>query len=91
MNDLLPDPVNVVAPVGALGWSASRGFIIDAGELFEANGEGEVVLEVDDDQVVRDVEGDAPLAVSVRQDREIADVRGVVARLVDRLNGGEAA
>lgn len=75
MNDLLPDPVDVLAPVGALDWSASRGFIVDADELLEANGEGELVLEVDDDQVVRDVEGDCPLAIAVRHDREIVELR----------------
>ena len=86
MNDLMPDPVDVLAPAGALGWSASRGFIDSPGELFEAQGEGEVVLDVDDDQVLRDVEGDAPLAVTVRHDRELTDVRRVTAGLAVRVS-----
>ena len=91
MNDVAPDPVDVQAPVRALAWSPSRGFIDDVDDLLEAQGEGEVVLDVDDDRMVRDVEGDAPLAVSVRQDGQIVDLQRVCAGLVDRVNAGDAA
>jgi hypothetical protein len=93
MNDLLPDPVPVQAPVGALAWSALRGFIDDLAELTEAKLEGELILDVTDATdhgalgVVEDVEGDAPLAIVVRHDRELADVRRVLARVLDRLGG----
>ena len=92
MNDLLPDPVPVQAPVGALAWSASRGFIDDLDELTEARLEGELVLDVTDHRpagVVEDVEGDAPLAIAVRHDRELADLRRVLARVLDRLGAAQ--
>jgi hypothetical protein len=97
MNDVVPDPVDVAAPVQALAWSPSRGFIVDLDDLTEARLEGEHVLEVTDATdgapfgVVADVEGEAPLAVDVRQDRELAEVRTVLARVVDRLAGVDVA
>jgi hypothetical protein len=98
MNELLPDPVDVIAPAGAVAWSPSRGFITDTDDLWEARGEGEHVLTVTDTTtgdamaVVAAVEGDAPLAVSVRQDRQIAlldrrmiEVAAALAGLADVL------
>lgn len=96
MNDLQPDPVAVQAPVRAIAWTPSRGFVDDVAELMEAHGEGELTLHVTDALdghpfgVVEAVEGDCPLAVAVRQDREICELRRVTARLVDRVNGGGA-
>lgn len=92
MNDLLPDPVDVQAPAGALGWTASRGFITDTDELYEARLEGELMLEVTDPPdpqpwgVVADVEGDCPLAVAVRVDREVAELRRLHVRLAARVS-----
>lgn len=94
MNDLTPDPVDVQAPVRTLAWSPSRGFIDDVDDLLEAQGEGEVILDVTDATrgrvfgVVEAVEGDCPLSVAVRQDRELCELRRVTARLVDRLGAG---
>lgn len=92
MNDLQPDPIAVQAPTGALGWGASRGFIDDTDELLEAHGEGELVLDVTDVLdgrpfgVVADVEGDSPLAVAVRIDRELTELRRAHARLAERVS-----
>ncbi|CAN5922042.1 hypothetical protein BH23ACT10_BH23ACT10_10760 [soil metagenome] len=92
MNDLQPDPVAVQAPVAAIGWSPARGFIDDADDLQEARFEGELILDVTDPTtgrvfgVVEAVEGDCPLAVAVRQDREICELRRVHARLAERVS-----
>ena len=40
MSALLPDPVDEPAPHGALAWSPSRGFILNAEDLDEAQLEG---------------------------------------------------
>lgn len=87
MNDLTPDPVDVRAPVRAIGWSPMRGFIDELSELTEARLEGELVLDVTDgrEPVVEAVEGDCPLSIAVRVDREVSELRRVVARLVDRV------
>lgn len=95
MNDLTPDPVDVQAPVRALAWTPSRGFVDDVDELLEAQGEGEVILDVTDAThgrvfgFVEAVEGDTPLAVAGRQDRQLLELYRVTARLVDRVNGGD--
>jgi hypothetical protein len=88
MNDLLPDPVPVQAPPRAIAWSPLRGFIDDLTELTEARLEGKLILDVTEDEprgVVEAVEGDCPLAIAVRHDRELADLRDVVSAILDRL------
>ena len=90
MNDyeLLP-PLNVVAPAGALAWCPSFGFVFDADTLLEACGEGELLLDVEDD-VVGDVEGPAPLAALVRVDRQLDELRQLHAKLAERVpNAGD--
>ena len=84
MNDLLPDPVTVVAPERCYGWTASGGFIDDVTEYDEARFEGDVVLEVEAGRV-DGVEGDAPLAVAVRQDRQLLELHRTVQTLALRL------
>ena len=70
-----------------LAWSAKRGCITSAQELLAAVREGEIVLAVDDDHVVRAVDGEAPLAAVVRGDsdtaRLIGEIRDVSARVDD--------
>jgi hypothetical protein len=69
---------DVVVRPGVLAWSAERGCITAANELLAAVREGEVVLAVDDDYVVRAVEGEAPLAAVVRGDNDTA-------RLIEKI------
>jgi hypothetical protein len=80
MNDLQPEPVDVAAPADALAWSPEIGFITNADELLEVHGEGALVLDVEDG-LVRAVEGETPLAVAIRQDRQITEA----ARELDTL------
>lgn len=92
MNDyqLLP-PVDVVAPAHALGWSPSRGFITHVDELLEARGEGELLMDVTDAEhgapfgIVADVEGECPLAVAVRMDRQLLEMRRAQRALVQAV------
>jgi hypothetical protein len=85
MNDyeLLP-AVDVAAPPGALAWAPSFGFVFAADELLEARGEGELLLDVEDD-VVADVEGPAPLATLIRADRQLDELRQLHAKLAERV------
>jgi hypothetical protein len=78
-----PEPVQVPAPRGALGWSAARGFITDRHELNDAQAASEAVLDVEG--VVRDVEGNAPLAAVMRLDRDVAELASELASLHQRL------
>jgi hypothetical protein len=84
MNIVQPDPTDVPAPSGALAWPPTRGFITDPSELFESNGEGELVLAVEDG-IVAGVEDDCPLAVAIRQDRELLDLRRDLGDLYARM------
>jgi hypothetical protein len=71
MSAASPGPDDVAAPPEALGWTARHGFITDADTLDAAIRDGMEVLNVDDG-AVRDVEGNAPLATAIRQDRDVA-------------------
>jgi hypothetical protein len=59
---------HVTVPSGVLAWTAQRGCITTPEQIVDACRAGEIVLAVDDDHVIRDVEGDAPLVVAVRLD-----------------------
>jgi hypothetical protein len=78
---------DVVVRPCVLAWSAERGCITTAQELLAAIRDGEVVLAVDDDHVVRGIEGEAPLVAVVRGDngtaRLVEEVRDLNARVDD--------
>ena len=66
------------------GWTASRGLIDDPHELFEGNGEGEILPDVEAGAVTG-VEGDCPLAVAIRQDRQLTELRRATSTLALRI------
>jgi hypothetical protein len=82
MNAVMPDPEDV--PRAARAWSARYGFLTDVVGVTEAHDEGAVVLSVDDG-MVRDVDGDAPLAAVVRIDRDVVALASEVENLHVRL------
>lgn len=84
MNAVMPDPEDVPAPRAARAWSARYGFLTDVVGVTEAHDEGAVVLSVDDG-MVRDVDGDAPLAAVVRIDRDVVALVSEVENLHVRL------
>jgi hypothetical protein len=51
-----------------LAWTAQCGCITTPEQVVDACRAGEIVLAVDDDHVIRDIEGDAPLIAAVRLD-----------------------
>lgn len=78
-SDLLPDPVMLLAPDGALGWSPGGGFLLSVDALTDAHIEGAPVIAVRDGLI--EVEGLAPLASLIRADRDITLLRQRVAAL----------
>jgi hypothetical protein len=71
---------DVPAPVGTVGWSITSGWI-EADSALDT----ELVLVVDDDHVVRGVEGPASLAAIMHADRRLLAVRREVDELRQRL------
>jgi hypothetical protein len=71
---------------GILGWTAQRGCITAPQDLVAAARDGEIVLVVDDDRLLRGIEGDAPLAAAVRSDNETAQLREQVSNLTAQID-----
>jgi hypothetical protein len=71
---------------GVLGWTAQRGCITAPQDLVAAARAGETVLVVDDDRVLRGVEGDAPLVAAIRGDDDAAQLREQVSGLAARID-----
>jgi DNA-binding IclR family transcriptional regulator len=69
-----------------LGWTAQRGCITAPQDLVAAARAGEAVLVVDDDHVLRGVEGDASLAAAIRGDNDTVHLRVQVSGLTARLD-----
>jgi hypothetical protein len=85
-------PEHVTVPSGVLAWTAQRGCITTPEQVVDACRADEIVLAVDDDHVIRDVEGDALLIAAVRLDghavrlaRQITDLSARLDELHDRL------
>jgi CMP-2-keto-3-deoxyoctulosonic acid synthetase len=79
-------------PSGVLAWTAQRGCITTPEQVVDACRAGEVVLGVDDDHVIRSVQGYAPLIAAVRLDghavrlaQQISDVATRLDELHERL------
>lgn len=77
---------DVAVHSGLLGWTAQRGCITAPQDLVAAARDGEIVLVVDDDRLLRGIEGDAPLAAAVRSDNETAQLREQVSNLTARID-----
>lgn len=77
------DPVSDVrAPVGAVGWSVSRGWITDPDQLVAADvAATDVIYAVPDDGIVRDVVGAATIASLMHIDCRLL----TIARELDEL------
>lgn len=71
---------------GILGWTAQRGCITAPQDLVAAARDDEIVLVVDDDRLLRGIEGDAPLVAAVRSDNETAQLREQVSNLTAQID-----
>ena len=85
-------------PPRVLAWSPQRGCVTEPDEFALAVRAGELLLHVDDDQIMRGIEGDAPLVAVVRADsaahqlaRKVADLHARIddlhVRMVDAAEG----
>ena len=81
-----PTTVGVTMRPGLLGWTAQRGCITAPQDLVAAARAGETVLVVDDDHVLRGIEGSAPLATAIRGDNDTADLREQIGALAARID-----
>jgi len=80
MSRIPDDMFEVDAPDDALAWAASYGWIRDQIDLEQVRARNDLVIDVGQDQWVRDLIGTAPLAAVLRIDRDIQE-------LTDRLLG----
>jgi hypothetical protein len=70
------DPVSdVTAPVGAVAWTASRGWLTDTADVTSAMEAGDQSWLVDPDGVVRDVADGASIALVMLVDKRITSLR----------------
>lgn len=69
-NHLVPEPVAVLAPPNAMGWSAGYGWIFQHYELTDAADDGQIVFAVEHGKA-DGIKGDAPLAAVLRVDRTV--------------------
>jgi hypothetical protein len=80
------DPVaDIEAPLGAVGWSVSRGWITDRQDVLAAHDEArDVIYLVPQDRIVRDVIGQASLLTLMHLDTRMLALR----RELDELREG---
>jgi hypothetical protein len=69
-----------------LPWTAQRGCITTPEQVVDARRAGEVVLAVDDDHIIRGVEGEAPLMAAVRLDGHAMRLTGQIGDVAMRLD-----
>jgi hypothetical protein len=81
-----PTTVGVTMRPDVLGWTAQRGCITAPHDLLAAARAGETVLVVDDDHVLRGVEGDVPLVAAIRGDNDAVDLREQISGLAARID-----
>ena len=81
-----PDAWDVAAPLGAVAWSVSRGWITSTEEVAAVHREAQfVIYAVPDDGVVCDVVGQASLAAIMHVDRRVLALHREVDELRQRL------
>lgn len=74
MSSLDP-PSEVVAPVGAVGYSTLSGWITDADELTDVEALGSDVFDVDDDRLVGGVAGAVTVSDLAHVDRRVLTLK----------------
>jgi hypothetical protein len=80
------ESTSVSAPPGALAWTPDWGWVLDELDLLQARAANERVYDVDDDGLVREVSGAAPLAALMRLDREVHMLTRHIGDLIERLS-----